>query len=877
MRLRGLMAAILAGVLLPAVAGAQTNIFRTAYEQVSGLSATGIAVGDFNRDGNQDVAMCDSSSSTLAVLNGFGDGTFGSPNGPALSNVPSGMIQGKFDGDALDDLIVAEGNADSVVFLHGLGTSPDYFAPPGDLIAAGSSPVGLASANLDGDPQGHLDLVVADEGVGSGAPGAVTVLLGDGQGDFTLQVQPNPDPNTVGSMPTVDSLPTGLGGSTAVAVGNIDANPDLEVLVLNPSANSISIFKNDTGILTPDGTLPTGNMPEDLALVDLGNGHLDLVVANSNDDAITVQLGNGDGTFGEAQVYPVGNTPTRIVLGDLNNDGKLDIAVSNQRSADVSVLLGDGSGAFARARTYVATPQPQVLALADFNGDNFKDVVVAPVDGQDPVVDLVNRGDGSLHAVEDVPAGSGPQSLAVADLDGDGVPDLLASVNGTEVAVLPGGRQGFGAPIRINIGGTTLGVAAADLNGDAQPDIIAVDQQHGCVAVALSQGGGHFGAPVCYMTASASDPAASKPNAVTVGDFNGDGRPDLAVSATGHVPTCNGGANDGKNCMSDNDCPGGMCPTAPGVVAVLLQQANGSFGPAQNTDVEDEPIALTAANVNCDGRDDLIVANLASSTISVLNSKGDGTFTLAQTLSNTPQNPVVGLQPVALAVADFNEDGVQDFAVADNSAPTGSIIHLFQGSCTGPFVPFGPVAQTTNLARALVARDFTGEQPAHVDLALVNSTANAIFLFKGDGHGGMKPVGSDGVSRMPVALAAADFDLDGRYDAATANDDPSANNLSVLYNCGGDVTGNGAPVNCNPFVASGPALSLPLRGDGNGDGRRSAADLVAVSREVMDGDGVAVEAIGQKGYLASSGVDANGDGRVDAQDRQAVAHRIFGS
>jgi hypothetical protein len=148
---------------------------------------------------------------------------------------------------------------------------------------------------------------------------------------------------------------------------------------------------------------------------------------------------------------------------------------------------------------------------------------------------------------------------------------------------------------------------------------------------------------------------------------------------------------------------------------------------------------------------------------------------------------------------------------------------------------------------------------------------------------------------MPIAVAAADLDGDGRYDAATANNDPSANNVSVLYNCardqgcdhfarkicqgvpreglpcGGDDDCNGVPGAC----IQGPPGTTALRGDGNADGLRSAADLVAVSAEVMDDDGFQVEAIGQGDFTASPGADGNGDGRVDAQDRPAVAHRIF--
>jgi hypothetical protein len=124
---------------------------------------------------------------------------------------------------------------------------------------------------------------------------------------------------------------------------------------------------------------------------------------------------------------------------------------------------------------------------------------------------------------------------------------------------------------------------------------------------------------------------------------------------------------------------------------------------------------------------------------------------------------------------------------------------------------------------------------------------------------------------MPITATVADFDDDGRYDVATGNSDPSANNLSVLSNCLRDPDCAGADV--FPGVAA-------LRGDGNGDAIVSAADLVAVAHEVGDADGKRVEDIARPkspGFQASAGVDANGDGRVDRQDRTAVTRRLFES
>jgi hypothetical protein len=389
------------------------------------------------------------------------------------------------------------------------------------------------------------------------------------------------------------------------------------------------------------------------------------------------------------------------------------------------------------------------------------------------------------------------------------------------------------------------------------------------VAVSLNQGGGAFADPVFY-------PTAEGPGGVTIGDFNGDGRPDIAVSAVQLERFCLGGTQNGEACQNESDCPGGLC-SARGNASVLLQQANGSFGPSRNREVEETPIGIAALSVNCDANEDLIVANFASSSVMVLRSNGNGEFTLAQTLGEAQ----VGQNPIDFAVADFDRDGVDDFAVVNTRAPGASAnVRLFRGNCGAPFAlfpsPFVSQIRIGELANALVARDFTGDQV--VDLAVSSQTSNEVCVLLGDANAGLRrtPFGGgscDRVSRMPSAVAAGDFDGDGRYDAASANNDASANNVSVLSNCVRDA-------GCDPFPPLPSATPLPgapaLRGDANGDARRSAADLVAISAEVMDNDGFQVEAIGRGSFRAAPGADANGDGRVDTQDRVATARRIFG-
>ncbi len=832
MRIPSMAAVAAVAVMLPAVAGANSAIFRSAFtEFTSSGNATGIAIGDFDGDGSTDVVTSNAGlgRNELNVLTGFGDGTLVSaqPTVP-IDSFPSGLVLADFDGDGVDDLIVALANENAVTFLKGRADQ-DFFDLPAASIRVGTSPAGMAAADLTGE--GRLDLVVANEG-SDGAPGSVSFLAGNGDGTFTIILQDDPD--EPGEQ--VSALPTDLGTRT-VALGNLDAVAGVDVAALNLRANTLTLFRGDgQGAFVPAGTLPTGAAPQDLRLVDLdSDGKLDLIIAAGNEDAVTVQRGNGNLTFQAVAEYAVGTVPTRLAVGDLDDNGTLDILASNSRSGDVSLLRGDGTGAFSAARTFVADAEPQALTIADLDGDGLLDPIAATQggDGGATVAVLRNRGDGILQAVEDLPAGNGPSAVASADMDDDGVADLIVAGDGGEVLIFPARDGAFGAPVTTSVGGRTLALAARDLNGDARPDLAVVDNETNRVAVLLATGPNQFGPTQLY-------PVAEGPGGITTGDFNADGRVDLAVSAIG----------------------------PPGRASVLLQQPNGSFGTARSTVLEGEetPLGIAAVDANCDGRDDLVIANQATNTVSVLRSNGDGTFAIVQTLAEAQ----VGQGPIGIAVADFTRDGVGDFAVSNSVVPGSQpSVRVFRGVCDGGFTLLAAL-RAGDLVSALVARDFTGDQI--VDLGLVNQTSNALRVFRGTGNPSPAFQGSqpDAVSRMPIAIAAGDFDGDGRYDATSANSDPSANNVSVLYNCARDV-------GCDPFGSPGPAGAAARRGDGNGDTARSAADLVAVGREVMDGDGRQVEGIGfGSGFAATPGVDANGDGVVSAQDRSAVAHRIFG-
>lgn len=833
MRMRNIVAGVVVGALLPTMALASSGIFRSAFTEIGASNANGIAVGDFDDDGNQDVVTANAGlgGTDLNVFIGFGDGILSRSGLIPIDSPPSGLVLGDFDGDEVPDLMVSLAN-NTVAFAKGLANN-DFFDAPINPVTVGQAPAGMVAIDLDGDED--LDLVVANQG-GDSAPGTVSILRGNGNGTFTVVMQDDPEePGTL-----IAGLPAAV-GTIVVAVGNIDADPALDIVALNSNSQdkTITLYSGEGDLrFTPGGSVAVGASPQDLALVDVNDDDkLDILTADSNSDSIGVRFGNGDRTFDPATSFPVGNTPTQLRVADMNDDALLDLVVANRRSGDVSLLLGDGMGAFAVARTFVADAEPQVLALGDFNGDDRLDPVASTQgsEGAPSLALLLNRDGGTLQGVEDVLSGNVPTAVASADIDDDGVTDVVVSGNSGDVYIFPSTADGLGDPQVIEIGGRILGVLAGDLNGDTLPDLAMIDTVSSRVGVALATAAGQFGAVQLYATSTA-------PAGITSGDFNDDGRRDLAVSAIG----------------------------PPGRASVLLQQPDGTFGPARAVAVQDTPLGIAAVETTCGGdvRHDLVVANQASNSVTVLRADAAGMFTVAQTLPEAQ----IGQAPQAVAVGDFDRDGTRDFVVTNSVAPGSSpSVRLFRGDCNGPYTVLKSL-RGGNLVSAIVARDFTGDQL--VDLGIVNQADNSVRVLQALASGEFKNNSADTVSRMPIALTAGDLNSDGRYDSISGNSDPSANNISLLINCVRDA-------GCDPFNTT-PVTEPPgtpaLRGDGNNDEHRSAADLVAVSLEVPDGDGEFVEEIAGGSFAderVSPGVDANGDGLVTPQDRRGVAHRIF--
>ncbi len=672
--------------------------FQPARSFAVGNDPVSVVVGDFTGDGILDLAVANLGTypsytdASISVLLGTGDGTFRAAYNLPLNDQPESLAVGDFNGDGIPDLVIANALSNTVSVLLGAGNGTFHAAR---TFAAGSGPSAVAVGDFNGD--GIQDLAVADYASFGGTPG-VSMLLGNGDGSFRNAV-------SYAAGPSPDSV--------AVGDFNGDGIPDLAVANDVISSGTVSVLLG-----TGDGTFqdavsyPAGPSPTAVAVGDFnGDGIQDLAVADLGDGGnkgVSVLLGTGDGSFQPPRTFATATSffGQAVAVGDFNGDGVPDLAVTDSSNNSVNVLLGTGDGSFQGATNFIAGIGGAV-AVGDFNGDGILDLAVAN-EGSDNVNILLGNGDGSFQPPRSyLDGGYGSMSLAVADLTGDGILDLIVANRGSnDVSVLLGTGDGtFQHPRTFAAGDEPFSVAVGDFTGNGILDLAvadsAVDRGTPGVSVLLGNGDGTFQPARTFA-------AGIFPDAVAVGDFTGNGIPDLAVADYGD-PQGNGQG-----------------------VSVLLGNGDGTFQAPRTFSAGSRPESLVVGDFSGDGLPDLTVMDGGTpqghgAGVSVLLGEGGGTFRAAV-------NYAAGVGPTALAVGDFNRDGIPDLVVANY--PGGARVLLGNGDGTFQLAPIsylggpGPVA--------VAVGDFTGDGRA--DLALATDGINpSISILLNDGNWPARP------------------------------------------------------------------------------------------------------------------------------------------
>jgi VCBS repeat-containing protein len=371
-------------------------------------------------------------------------------------------------------------------------------------------------------------------------------------------------------------------------------------------------------------------------------------------------------------------------------------------------------------------------------------------------------------------AGSFPNSVAVRDFNGDTYPDLaVANQFSGNVSVLLGTADGTFSdpnnPINIHTGGFPSSVAVGDFNGDARPDLAIADAYSGTISVLFGNAGGGFSLQTDPPYAAGSFPAS-----IAVGDFNADQHPDLAVA-----------------------------DQLTGDILMLRGRNDGTFiRPAERVATVAEPGSVVVANLNSDTDPDLVVAEHVSfgsnlSRVLVLLGSTDAIFT-------TPAEVAAGLDPVPVAVGDFDGDTDADLAVADQSP--GEILVLL-GAGNGSFTGLSTLTADSGLSGIAVG-DFNRD--GDPDLAAANVNSGEVSVFVGGAGGSFAGPTNFSAGSFPNSVAVGDFNADARPDLVFTN--AGANSLSVLLN--NTPATNQAPVATADTYGTAEDTPLPVNAPG---------------------------------------------------------------
>ena len=826
---------------------------------------TSVVTGDFNGDGKPDLAIAYSSSlaapaNLLAILLGNGDGTFQSAvyvTGLPADNAYKAIATADIDRDGIADLFLVSSQPGFVVLL---GNGDGTFQAPITNTTINLRQSLWALSDMNGD--GKLDLVSADSG---------NLLVSLGNGDGTFQ------PALTGTATTTSNV-------AGIVTGDFNGDGKTDVVVvywvglITLKGNGDGTFQagvvstNLSGLTVAGTYLVAGDFN--------GDGRLDVAYSQYSGPGVTLAFGNGDGTFGSAANIQAGQAGG-IAIGDFNGDGRPDLVAANT-AGQISVLAGGGisglgivvshSGTFTAAATatyqvtitnltYAATSgtasvlmsPPASLNILALSGTGWNctlsNITCTRADGlitgnSYPPINvtvlvsytltpsiitnsafvyyngLVNSSTDSISVVYPSSTALTVSPAATATLGQlvtltasigavngavgpaqffDGATFLGSSVVAAGQAtlttrLLPAGQHtlwatfagdtthsassspsktltvtasptsGLSAPVNYSTGKGPNKIVAGDFNKDGKTDLATLNATAKTVSILLGNGDGTFQAKTDYTV-------GTLPVAIVVGDFNGDGNADIIV------------ANQTDRSLS-----------------VLLGTGNGTLLPASTIVLDTPPLGLNTADFDRDGKLDLAVT-LSSGDLRLLPGNGDGTFrnkgsagvhspnllgivdfnsdgkadfaigffgSLYTYLGNgdgtfqTAGNANAGNNTTAVAFGDLNGDGVTDLVFTDGVSIVNVLLCRADGTCaTAVSYPAG----TSPVAVTLADVDGDGK----LDVVAVNSGGNTISVLLGKGDGTLQAQTTFTVGSSPQGIVAGDFNSDGRTDLAVVN------------------------------------------------------------------------------------------------------------
>ena len=324
-----------------------------------------------------------------------------------------------------------------------------------------------------------------------------------------------------------------------------------------------------------------------------------------------------------------------------------------------------------------------------------------------------------------------PQDVVTAHFTSSGFLDLAVATGNNTISILLGNGTGkFPTHVQYAVPGNPVAIIAGDFNGDGKMDLATVDQFQSQISVLLGNGDGTFQGHKEYATAT-----SGKPVALATADLNGDGKLDIVVADSG-----------------------------TGQISVLLGNGDGTFQTHQETTVGTAPYGVAIGDFNGDGKLDVVTANNGDNTVSILLGNGDGTFAKAVAYPTA-------IAPNSVVVGDFTSSNILDLAVGTSNKSVSVLLGVGNGT-------FQNHKEYTIGANAVVVAAADLGSNGHLSLLSANYNDNSVSTLGGNGDGTFKSASTFPVSGGPTGLAVGDFNGNGKLDVAVVAS--AANTVSIL-------------------------------------------------------------------------------------------------
>jgi hypothetical protein len=729
------LSAVVLGVLPSATAGIAVKLPTWTGVDV-GRFTVAVVASDLNGDGRQDLAWGrdDFFQDSITVQLSGPNGRLGAPHTyPAALDVQD-IAAGDLNGDGRRDLVAVSQGADGAshtIDLY-LNTGTGSFTHTTRTGGNGASRVVVADLNGDG----MQDLALTNLGFSVG--NTLGVMLGHGDGTFDTEVR-----YTIGSgVYGVAAADLNADGALDLAVGwSSGQGTDYHVAVLRNNGSGTFTLGATLNVPTSDGFTPF--WPSVAAADFDGDGRVDLSATSGGTLHLAVFRNLGNLSFSPPTIYPAGGGPTRLLALDIGSDGRPDLveaAPGDSFAGHLVVLRNLGNGTFGSPVRIEAGPQPYGVAVADMNGDRRVDLIGANRGSGTGTIDP-QMSDGTFAAppIYEAAADLLPIDTATGDFDGDGHPDMaLSELDYTSqaqdvVAIMHNDGRGHFALQQQLPSGTDAhakSVIAADLNGDGKDDLAWTPEIFNVanypLEVALNTGNGTFAQPVSYPLGTCGT------GEVTAGDVNGDGHLDLIVA-------------------NDRGGPG-VCEGYGRTVRVVLGNGNGTFAPDFGVQIGMLTEMAVAADVNGDGRADIVSSGALTHVALALPGGGFAAPVTYQA------------RGTELAAADMNGDGHPDIVTADGST---AALYVLRNSGTGSFTVQRYQGEEVNglmNGQALAIGDINRD--GLLDVAVANPSGQNAAVFYGRAGGQLGPEMRYGTRSDFGDVNIADYNGDGRLDLA---------------------------------------------------------------------------------------------------------------